>query len=240
MGSHIMLTLRNTVWLLLPLLTQGLVRPAVKDPQPQLIVNDPFSDDYIDQVLANLRDIIIEQNLDPADLPDEETGFSDTILGITFHGSAKLYNGKFWGLSTISRTGDTSFTVEGTTARLTAYVGVSHPSAHYDASAEFMGIGVHADATADITDFQIYLDAEMDLAGTTGLHLTNFAITHVGNISVDISGLGPLNWILELLVDFIDTFLKDWIISLVEGPLKDLIQSIFDQFIPDIPTKFLN
>merc|ERR1712126_317545 len=201
---------------------------------------DPFSDNYIDEVLANLRDMVITNNLDPAELPDAETGFSDTVLGITWHGSAKLYNGKFWGLSTIARTGDTSFTVEGTTARLTAYVGITGASAHYDASAEFMGITVHAGANANVADIQIYLDASMDLTDlNSGLKLQQFHISHVGNIDVDISGLGPLDWILELLVDFIDTFLKDWIISLVEGPLKDLIQSILDDIIPDIPSKII-
>merc|ERR1711915_1043773 len=195
---------------------------------------DPFSDNYIDQVLANLRDMVIAENLDPADLPNADTGFSDTVLGITWHGSAHLYNGKFWGLSTIARTGDTNFVVDGTTARLTAYVGIN------DASAEFMGITVHAAANADVADIQIYLDATMDLSDlNSGLKLQEFHISHVGNINVHISGLGPLDWILELLVDFIDTFLKDWIISLVEGPLKDLIQSILDDLIPEIPSKLL-
>merc|ERR1712098_1000000 len=135
---------------------------------------------------------------------------------------------------------DTSFVVDGTTARLTAYVGITDASAHYDASAEFMGITVHAAANADVADIQIYLDATMDLSDlNSGLKLQEFHISHVGNINVHISGLGPLDWILELLVDFIDTFLKDWIISLVEGPLKDLIQSILDDLIPEIPSKLL-
>merc|ERR1712126_572123 len=196
---------------------------------------DPFSDNYIDEVLANLRDMVITNNLDPAELPDAETGFSDTVLGITWHGSAKLYNGKFWGLSTIARTGDTSFNVDGTKVRLTAHVGVNRPSAHYDARAEFMGISVGAGVTADIADFEIYLDAEMDILDGAGLQLTNFAISHVGKITVDVSGLGPLNWILETLVSFVDTFLKDWIVSLVEGPLKDLIQDLLNKYVPDIP-----
>lgn len=33
-------------------------------------------------------------------------------------------------------------------------------------------------------------------------------INHLGSIDVDISGLGPLDWILELLVDFVDTFFR--------------------------------
>merc|ERR1712241_1321955 len=79
-----------------------------------VLSSDPESDAYIDQILANLATVIIENGLDPAPLPDADTGFSDTILGITFHGSAHLFNGRFWRLSTIHRTGDTSFTVEGT------------------------------------------------------------------------------------------------------------------------------
>ena len=48
----------------------------------------------------------------------------------------------------------------------------------------------------------------MDVANGGGLQLTNFAISHVDHIDIDVSDLGPLDWILELLVDFVDTFLK--------------------------------
>merc|ERR1711970_366268 len=211
----------------------GLVRfpPVQKVPRdlrfceddPTALSSDPTSDAYIDQILANLATAIIENGLDPATLPDADTGFRDTILGITFHGSAHLFNGRFWRLSTIHRTGDTSFTVEGTKVRLTANIGVEAPTAHYDASAEFMGIGVSAGITANIADFGIYIDAEMDIANGGGLQLTNFAISHVGHIDIDVYGLGPLDWILELLVDFVDTFLKDW------------IQQLLDEYVPDFP-----
>ena len=53
-------------------------------------LGDPQSDAYIDQILENLRQMIMEQGLDPMALPDLETGFSDTILGITWHGSATV------------------------------------------------------------------------------------------------------------------------------------------------------
>merc|ERR1711872_723435 len=176
----------------------------ISEEDAKVLSNDPESDAYIDQILANLATVIIENGLDPATLPDADTGF-------------------------------TSFTVEGTKVRLTANIGVEAPTAHYDASAEFMGIGVSAGITADIADFGIYLDAEMDVANGGGLQLTTFAISHVGHITIDVSGLGPLDWILELLVDFVDTFLKDWIVSLVEGPLKDLIQQLLDEYVPDFP-----
>ena len=31
------------------------------------------------------------------------------------------------------------------------------------------------------------------------------------------------------------TLSQDWIVSLVEGPLKDLIQQILDDYVPDFP-----
>merc|ERR1712241_1170765 len=111
-------------------------------PDVKTILGDPQSDAYIDQILENLRQMIMEQGLDPMELPDLETGFSVTILGITWHGSATLKNGQFWGLASIARTGDTSFTVVDNVTELTAMLGLNAPKAHYDARAEFMGIGV--------------------------------------------------------------------------------------------------
>ena len=105
---------------------------------------------------------------------------------------------------------------------------ISRPSAHYRAHADFMGIGVTADADIDIHDVQIYMDATATLTidglPEGGLQLKNFyvrenwgfllilllhsQINHLGSIDIDISGLGPLDWILELLVDFVDTFFR--------------------------------
>merc|ERR1711997_810928 len=199
------------------------------------ILGDPQSDEYIDQILENLRQMIMDQGLDPMDLPDLETSFSDTILGVTWHGSATLRNGQFWGLGSIARTGDTSFTSVDNVTELTAMLGLNGPKAHYDARAEFMGIGVGASAKINVADIQIYADMTMTIGSELGFQLKDFYISHLGNISVDIDGLGPLDWILEMLVDFIDEFFRDWIKDLVEGLLKDLLQDLLNNFHPDWP-----
>jgi len=92
-----------------------------------------WTDEYIDMILGYLQGIITDQGLDPADLPEEEVSFSDTVLGITWHGSAKVYNGKFSGLSSIHRSGNTDFTLDGNTIELIARLGINGASAHYDA-----------------------------------------------------------------------------------------------------------
>ena len=70
-------------------LCQGDVVPdtsPVREPRSWL--GDPQSDAYIDEILNNLRQMIMDNNWDPIELPPLETGFSDTILGITWHGEA--------------------------------------------------------------------------------------------------------------------------------------------------------
>jgi len=75
----------------------------------------------------------------------------------------------------------------------------------------------------------------MTIDSELGFQLKDFYISHLGNISVDIDGLGPLDWILEILVDFLDEFFRDWIKDLVEGPLRDLLQDLLNNFHPDWP-----
>merc|ERR1712241_268192 len=85
--------------------------------------------------------MIAENGLDPADLPDGEVGFSQDIGFITLHGSAKVYDGFFQGLSTITRNGDTSFSYNDDTLTLTANIGMGASKAGYSATAEFHGLG---------------------------------------------------------------------------------------------------
>jgi len=109
------------------------------------------------------------------------------------------------------------------------------PTGHYDAHAEFMGVGVGASARIDVVEIQIYADMTMTIGDELGFQLKDFYISHLGNISVDIDGLGPLDWILEILVDFLDEFFRGWIKDIVEGLLKDLLQDLLNNFHPDWP-----
>merc|ERR1711971_1455847 len=58
------------------------------------------ADEYIDEVLANVAKMVIEQGYDPAELPGDEVHFSQDIGFITIHGSARYDQGHFDGLST--------------------------------------------------------------------------------------------------------------------------------------------
>ena len=56
-------------------------------------INSPNSDKFVDLILVGARELIKDQGLDPAELPDAIAKFSKTILGIKIWGSAKVRNG---------------------------------------------------------------------------------------------------------------------------------------------------
>merc|ERR1712121_213123 len=114
-----------------------------------------------------------------------------------------------------------------------AGVGVNKMKAGYHVYAEFMGVEIGASAKVTIDGADISLKAKADLAnGDLGLKITDFDIDKLGHISVDISGLGPLDWILGTVVGAIADTIKGFIIPLIEGPIKDILQNIINGMMP--------
>ena len=52
--------------------------------------SSPNSDTFVDLILAGARNLIKDQGLDPAELPDAIAKFSKVILGIKIWGDAKV------------------------------------------------------------------------------------------------------------------------------------------------------
>jgi len=197
-------------------------------------VKDDASDAYVDALLANLRDYIASTpGLDPADLPEGEVSFSQEVGFITFHGSARVYDGFFRGLSTIHRTGGTDLSIDGTKISLTANIGINDATAGYSAHAEFMGVGVGASADIKISSVSVAFNADTDLGGDCKLNLKSFDITNIGNIDINIHGLGPLDWILGTVVGFIADLIRGFLDDILEGPIKDALANVLANI--DIP-----
>lgn len=190
--------------------------------------NSPNSDTFVDLILTGARKLIKDQGLDPAKLPDAIAKFSKVILGIKIWGDAKVWNGHFSGLSTITRTGPTSLEPKEDKMQLTANIGVRNANAGYSASAEFMKLGVKAKASVDIRDINVYLAAEVPMIPGAHLRLTTLKITDIGKLKVHFHGLGPLDWVVESLSSFIGNLIRDWLSKVLQGPLKDIIQQMLD------------
>ena len=56
----------------------------------------------VDGILSIARPTI-EKRFDPLDLPNESASFSKKVMGITFHGEAKVDEGWLTGFDTIHR-----------------------------------------------------------------------------------------------------------------------------------------
>merc|ERR1711973_60923 len=192
----------------LALFLSFLLATVVAVPAPRNRVGDcAAADDYIDEVLVNVAKMVVEQGYDPAELPGDQVHFD--------------------GLSTIHRTGETQLCV-GDNIAVHANIGIRDARAGYHVAAEFQGIEVGASAEAKISSIDIYFEASMALSGEGGLQLGRFEITNVGHIDVSVSGLGPLDWILGKLVGAIADTIKGFIIPLIEGPIRDILQNIIN------------
>merc|ERR1711936_52460 len=201
------------------LLLSALLATTAAVPAPR-VGDCAAADEYIDEVLVNVAKMVIEQGYDPAELPGDEVHFSQDIGFITIHGSARYDQGHFDGLSTIHRTGETQLCV-GDNIAVHANIGIRDARAGYHVAAEFQGIEVGASA-----------EAKMALSGEGGLQLGRFEITNVGHIDVSVSGLGPLDWILGKLAGAIADTIKGFIIPLIEGPIRDILQNIINGMMP--------
>ena len=67
------------------------------------------------------------------------------------------------------------------------------------------------------------------------LELEEFHITDIGNIDIEISGLGPLDWILGKVLGLVGDLIKGEIAHLIEGPIRDLLAKLLHDYVPDIP-----
>merc|ERR1712168_1726218 len=211
----------------------SLLAVSVSNPVQQRSGDCAAADDYIDEVLVNVANLIKEEGLEPAELPSGEVHFSQNIGFITVHGSAGYDQGHFDGLSTIHRTGGTELCVADNIV-VKANIGIRNAKAGYHVGAEFQAIHVGASADATIKSIDIYFEAEMAMSGDTGLTLTVFHITDIGHIDISVHGLGPLDWILGKLVGGIADTIKGWITPMIEGPIKVLLQDIINDMMPPI------
>ncbi|XP_045624922.1 mite allergen Lep d 7 [Procambarus clarkii] len=184
---------------------------------------------YLDLMLDNLEVLIIENGLDPTPLPNGTVGFSDVVLGVTWQGEAAVYDGSLRGLSSIYRTGDAEFLHDGNgfINGISANLGLGDMEAHYTLLAEFMDLGPVADVVVDINGASIYFEASLDRT-TCHFHVSIMEVTDIGHISVNITGLGLLDWIVEIVVDLVVNIIKGFIKDTVEGVILNLTNQVLD------------
>ncbi|ODM92693.1 Sphingomyelin phosphodiesterase [Orchesella cincta] len=181
---------------------------------------------YMDQVLANLRDQLHINGFNSVALPDQEVGFKQTIGGVEWHGEAKLYNGSLKNMDTIHRTGAADITIlpDGDIV-IAADAGVNYGELDYDMSVEFMDLGPHVAVKGKLSKVRVLI--QLRVTSSLNVTMEKFDIKDTGLLTVDIKGLGAiLNFLVEIIAVFLGNLIKGIVAWLLEGVIKDLINDI--------------
>ncbi|XP_045134646.1 uncharacterized protein LOC123518099 [Portunus trituberculatus] len=210
--------------LMVIVLCAGLVT-AAPGKQPK----DDSLNHYMDLVMDNLQVMLVENGLDPVALPNTSMGFSDTVLGVEWHGEAKLYDGWMRGLASIHRSANAEFIKNsaGVIRGILASLSLGEMKGHYVCLAKFMDLGPVADVFIDVRGSDVYFEALLDT------HQCKFRaevlkVTKLGSINVSIEGLSVLGWIVASLMDFVMIFIGGFVSSFVETVMKDMTDQVLD------------
>uniref|UniRef100_A0A0N7ZDC7 Uncharacterized protein n=1 Tax=Scylla olivacea TaxID=85551 RepID=A0A0N7ZDC7_SCYOL len=183
----------------------------------------------MDLVMDNLQVMLVENGFDPVALPNTSMGFSDEVLGVVWHGEAKLYDGWMRGLASIHRSGNAEFikNSEGRIRGLLASLSLGEMKGHYVCLAKFMDLGPIADVFIDVKGSDVYFEALLDT------HQCKFRaevlkVTKLGSIDVSIKGLSVLGWIVSSLMEFVMIFISGFIKNIVETVMKDMTDVVLD------------
>lgn len=181
---------------------------------------------YVDMLMENLRPYMRDNGMDPLSLPDMSTGFEKKIWFVTWRGGAGISQGVLRSLSTIHRTSNFQLLQTGNRLTVDGEVGVNRMYGSFKARAWFMSISINAGIEISVDAIRVRARIHADIAEELKAMLDQFSITHVSNIGVKVSGLGPLNWILGPIATMVVNGSRTKIIQAIENPVKGYINEV--------------
>lgn len=211
------------------LLSEVEEKPTLLEEEEEEMLDGPLSlwklgaeasaNEYFDRTLVNFRKLILDNALDPFALPEVKIEVVGTGID--------LREGHLDGLSNVHRTGDAQMTYDGEWLGIEGHIGFNGLGAGYTCRFEILHIGHDVSATASITETSIHFAAKIS-SKTLKIELESFDIENVGNIVVDISGLGPFDWLLEPLAEAIANVLKGAVVDLINVVVKPILAKFIE------------
>ncbi|XP_064117560.1 uncharacterized protein LOC135222987 isoform X2 [Macrobrachium nipponense] len=193
--------------------------------------NDEGLNSLIDMILNIVDQTILSMGLDPAHLPDVVHEFEDTVLFVTWHGEASAYNGTLSGMSTIHRIGEAEYVFDdkGRAIGATVSMSMNVMEGHYKYVAQFMDLGPSGDITLHIEGIRLTLTTALD-EHLCVFSLKDLNIDNIGHITINIDGLGLLDWIANafgtLIANVVEVFLR----NTIENQFKTIMNGVLDNF----------
>ncbi|CAG0916794.1 unnamed protein product [Notodromas monacha] len=186
------------------------------------------ADLYLDVVLEEIANYLTSDG-GVMVLPDFNQEFTETFLGIEWHGEAQLHNGTLTGLEGMHRLGDAFLVVEGdnSTISLSGAIEFKDMAAFYAMHVGIMGIWVDANAAVSISSVEVDLKLTVVVNPDTpkyfSIILEELSVVNPGEITIDFSGLGAIDFILDALGSVLVDVFQEMIFNSVEAPIQDAI-----------------
>lgn len=178
----------------------------------------PNSIPPLDMAVVELRKFVRTMNFDPYNM--DNFNHSAGIF------SLELTHIWLYGLATFHRVGNITVFMENNTAHFGMSVGTRRlkGSCHWEVGvAGLLSRGGTVSFTTEYIQAEIQIAQPLDVRKKPNLEDFNLRL---GNIQVRMDGAGTADYIVELVVNVIPNLLRYQIIDLIEGPVRQKIQSI--------------
>jgi hypothetical protein len=173
----------------------------------------------VDGLLDGLRADIIERGKDKISIPDMHETFHKKVGFLKVKGEFDGEDGWAKNLSTVHRTADAVASAYGNWISVSCGFGLGHLEVGYDSyQAKFMRIGPRGKIRGIIGKNSILLNATVTLNGhKCALALNELVLNQFGGLSLDVTGLGPINWLFSKI--------STWVLQHFKSEIKDKIES---------------
>ncbi|XP_019873964.2 uncharacterized protein LOC109602077 [Aethina tumida] len=204
---------------------------AIKNTQHGTRATTAEVNEYVDKLLANIGNFIIQSGLDPMELPDLEQGLIPM-------GDLTLSQGWLQDTSTIGRYDDVIVTYDRQTKKYTLSVPLLFDSLEftYDYKVQVLLLSYSGGIIGKVKDLRIYTTLTFDFNNYQA-SLEKFDLTNSGTLSLKFTGNVLVDWLVNAISTVVSTILHPIIIRIIQAIVKsplEAVVAIINQFIDSI------
>jgi len=175
----------------------------------------------VDDQLALLRRLVIENQLDPINFPSDSSNFTFTLYNQTLDGSFAVSNFRVGGFAGLHRTGDCNLNP----IQLRAQVNFGTNDIVFGVDLSFGAWILRTNLKLQVTIAHVSLMMDVGFP-PSGLTLRDFKINEIGAIRFDVEGIPMGSARLSNLLNFLANAIKDSLLYAFQEALKPIIESI--------------
>ncbi|CAH1126133.1 unnamed protein product [Ceutorhynchus assimilis] len=192
--------------------------------------------EYVLGVMTDVQEVIVRQGYDPMELSDETINL--------FPGSVTLKNGWLSDASTITVCDSViaKYTIATKVLDIVLPISFDCFLITYDYHTQIILLSINGDVQAEIKHFKLELELGFNFSSYHA-YASKANVKDSGTISFKFTGLGLLDWIIDLMIGVFTTFFHGIILSvinlIIESPIQSIVSAInnaIDQFLQNNAT----